>query len=107
MFFVPVFWHSPAAGSLSLDISCWGRHFAGTEANGSADVNIFYMFHMFRSQDLTKRRTIDPSNFTIFVVDEETKLALLSEIICSTKDLPAKSDCLVLPWFILLLVQRD
>jgi len=52
---------------------------------GSADVNMFHMFHMFRSQDLTKRRTIDPSNFTIFVVDEETKLAVLSEIICSTK----------------------
>ena len=55
---------------------------------GSADVNMFHMFHMFHifwSQDLTKRRTIDPSNFTIFVVDEETKLAVLSEIICSTK----------------------
>lgn len=52
---------------------------------GSADVNMFHMFHIFRSQDLTKRRTIDPSNFTIFVVDEETKLAVLSEIICSTK----------------------
>ena len=56
---------------------CWDR--CSTPIQLAETCSSFHPVHMFRSQDLTKRRTIDPSNFAIFVVDEETKLAVLSQ----------------------------